>query len=62
MKTGKRVSLLCAGKPRMHVIVTEPPFPEIGETVGFRDSDYLVIGSEDVQIVIEQCITKAAHE
>ena len=51
--TGRRVTLICAGKPKRKVVFPEAPFPRIGETVVDETTglDWLVVGTEDTEII-----------
>ena len=52
MKIGKRITCLCAGKPKRKLVLADPPFPEIGDTLTNTDgSKWLVVGIEDTKIL-----------
>ena len=52
----KRITMLRAGKPKRKVLLLNPPFPEIGETVTVEEAgeemEYVVIGSEDTMVLV----------
>lgn len=52
MKTkGKRITLLCAGKPKRKFVLIAPPFPEIGDPVTYKGVRYVVLAIEDTEVL-----------
>ena len=48
----KRILLIRPGKPKRKFILTEPPYPEVGDVVNLDGEEYRVWGIEDTTIVL----------
>jgi len=59
MIKGVRILLVCPGKPKRKFILTEPPFPEVGDPVTHEGVEYRVWNVEPVEV---QVIPRATPE
>jgi hypothetical protein len=53
-KPAKRLTILRAGKPKRRIIVSEPPFPKIGESIMDEATGllWLVVATEDAEVLL----------
>jgi len=52
MTAGVRILLVCPGKPKRKFILTEPPFPKVGDPVTYKGVEYRVWNVEPTDVLV----------